>query len=202
MQLRWILGLTLMLAAAPVHATNAADEVEVKTADGKVLGVLVFCNDCKSGNGKGCVTGAEEGWLHGKPCGKCLVESNHGTFLKYPVDIHVTGTVVDAAGKPAKDRFVKLFLPNGWGVRTRTFDEGKFRLMLGATAERESKQPLVVDVGTRVDAIKGNDQYYALFMMPKTYKPCGAAAEKPAGKGKPAEKRKPAEKKSGDAKPS
>jgi hypothetical protein len=202
MQRRWIAGLILVLFAARAQAAGAPDEMQVKTADGRVLGVLLFCNDCKSA-GKGCLTGAEEGWLSGKPCGKCMVENNHDIILKYPVDIHITGKLVDASGKPVKERFVKLFLPNGWGVRTKTYDEGNFRLMLGATTERESKQPLLVDVGTRVDSIKGTDPYYAMFLMPETYKPCSASAEKPAKKDNaPAQKQKPQDKKAGAAQPS
>ena len=185
MQLRWIVGLSLVLVASSGWAAGAPDQMEVKTADGKVFGTLLFCNDCKSASGKGCVTGAEEGWFNGAPCGKCMVEANHQTILRYPVDIHITGTIVDKSGKPVKDRFVKLFLPNGWGVRTRTYDEGKFRLMLGATSERESKQPLVVDVGTRVDTVKGSgDAYYAFFFMPQSYQPCAPQSAKPVTKQK------------------
>jgi hypothetical protein len=177
MQMRWIAGLALLLVASGTQA--ASDRFPVETADGRTFGVIMICNDCRSAGGKGCFTGAETGWYGGKPCGKCLVDANHDTLLRYPVDIHVTGRVVDAAGKAVKDRFVKLFLPNGWGVRTRTLEDGSFRLMLGATAERESKQPLVINVGTRADSVKGEDPYYALFFMPDPYKEC-SAEEKPA----------------------
>jgi hypothetical protein len=182
MHARWIAGLTLLLAVGGPGGAGAADTMEVKTAAGQVLGTMLFCNDCKNPGGKGCFTGAEDGWLKGERCGQCLVDANHDTILRYPVDIHVVGKLVNGKGEPVKDRFVKLFLPNGWGVRTRTIEGGTFRLMLGATAERESKTPLIVDVGSRVDSVKDNDPYYAIFMMPIPHKPCAAkpAAEKPA----------------------
>jgi hypothetical protein len=186
MRLMWIAGLALLLAAA-AEAGSQSDVMEVKSEDGRIFGVILLCNDCRTPDAKGpCHTGAEDGWLNGKPCGKCLLESNHEIVLKYPFDIHVVGKLVDAAGKPVKERFIKMFLPNGWGVRTRTMEDGSFRLMLGATADRESKQPLITDVGTRVDSEKGADPHYALFFMPQQYAPCAAA-----GQPKPAEKRAP-----------
>lgn len=179
MQWRWIAGLTVLLVAA--HAWGAGDTIPVKGADGGSYGVLVFCNDCRSEGMKGpCHTGADAGWYNGKPCGTCMVEANHDVILRYPVDIHITGKLVTASGKPIKERFIKLFLPNGWGVRTRTQEDGTFRMMLGATAERESKSPLVIDVGTRTDSEKkGTDPHYAMFFMPESYKPC-AENQKPA----------------------
>jgi hypothetical protein len=182
MQLRWIAGLVLMLMASGAQA--ASDRIEVKTADGREIGVIVLCNDCRSAGGKGCYAGTEQGWYDGKACGKCLVDANNAIILKYPVDVHITGKLVDPAKKPIKDRFVKLFLPNGWGVRTRTQADGSFRLLLGATSERESKQPLVVDIGTRTDTVKGEDPHFALFFMPDPYKPCAAQEKPPSAKSK------------------
>jgi len=178
MQRCWMVMLLGLLATA-AHAKSLPDQETVKDPDGNTLAVLLLCNDCQSASGKTCYTGAESGFLGGKPCGQCLIESNFGTVIKYPYDLHVIGTLTDPEGKPVKDRFVKLFLPNGWGVRSRTTDQGTFRLMLGATAERKSKEPLVIDIGARVDAKKGD--LYAMFLLPESYKPClpGAAKAQP-----------------------
>ena len=49
------------------------------------------------------------------------------------------GHLKDENGQPLKGNFVRLYLPNTWTVRTRTDDDGLFRLLLGATAERKGK---------------------------------------------------------------
>lgn len=187
-----VLVLTVTLAPAAARAA-AADEVEVKAADGRLFATIVFCNDCRNGKGRGpCDQGAEVGWYRGKPCGQCFLKANHNVLIRYPYDIHIVGRLVDAKGQPVKERFVKLFLPNGWGVRTRTLEDGTFRLMLGATADREEKTPLVVDVGARVDSIRDPDPHFALYMLPPSYVPCSPAdapAEAAAGQKKGAKKR-------------
>lgn len=177
MKLWWRAALITMMATATAGAASQPDVQPIKDGEGSTFGVLVLCNDCPSGaSKKGCHTGAEEGWLEGKPCGKCMLAANYGAQLKYPYDLHVTGTLSDPDGKPVKDRFVKLFLANGWSVRTKTSAQGTFRLTLGATETRKAKQPLVTDLGTRVDSIKGADPYYAIFLLPESYKPCSPEA--------------------------
>jgi hypothetical protein len=173
----WMVAIGALMATAAV-AAQLPDQQTVKDPEGNTVGVLLFCNDCQSA-GKDCYGGAESGFLNGKPCGKCLIESNYGTVIRYGYDLHVTGTLTDPEGNPVKNRFVKLFLPNGWGVRSRTTDQGNFRLMLGPTTERKSKQPLVIDVGARIDTKKGDDPQYAMYLLPETYKPCAAGAAKP-----------------------
>lgn len=175
MKLGWMAALAMMTVTAAAPAARGAEEIPIKDKDGKTYGVIVLCNDCETGSKKGCNAGAEEGWLNGKPCGKCFLPPNKGT-PEWPYDVHIIGTLTDEAGKPIKDRFVKLFLPNGWGHRTRTYEKGTFRLMLGATAERKSKEPLEIDIGTRVDSQRGADPYFALFVLPQSYKPCAAAS--------------------------
>ncbi len=189
MKLRWAVVVIAGLVGAFAQGALAADQIPFKGKEGESLGVVVLCNDCQSATGKQCHTGAEEGWLAGKACGKCLLESNWGAAPQSPYDIHIIGVLVDTDNKPIKDRFVKLFLANGWGVRTRTDEEGKFRLTLGATMERKG-EPAVLDLGTRVDSIKGNDPQYAIFLLPDPYKPCTRKPEaakpdktKPAKKG-------------------
>jgi hypothetical protein len=179
MKLLWIAALSMMVVSAAGHAAPPPDEQLIKDPDGGTpLAVLTVCNDCRSGEGKSCYSGAEQGWLNGKPCGKCLIDSNYGVLLRYPYDLHITGTLTDPEGTPVKSRLVQVFLPSGWTVRGRTSEQGTFRLMLGATAERKSKQPLVTNLGTRIDTEKGKDPYYALFLLPVSYKPCPATAVK------------------------
>ena len=71
---------------------------------------------------------------------------------------------------------MKMYMANGWTVRTRTTDQGTFRLMLGATGEHKFPAPLVTNLGVRVDSVKGSDANYALFLLPPSYKPCSAEA--------------------------
>lgn len=193
MNVRWTVALIAGLVGTLTRAGIAADEIPFKGKGGETLGVVVLCNDCQSGTGKQCHTGAEEGWLSGKACGKCMLESNWGAAPQSPYDMHIMGTLVDTDNKPIKDRFVKLFLANGWGVRTRTDEEGKFRLTLGATMERKG-EPATLDLGTRVDSIKGTDPHYAIFLLPESYKPCtrkpgpGKSATPKSDKPKPGKK--------------
>ncbi len=173
--------LILIMASTAVRAAQLPDQVPIKDPDGDAtLAIITLCNDCKAGDGKGCYTGAEDGWLEGAPCGKCLIESNFRKLLRYPYDLQITGTLVDPQGQPVKDRFVQVFLPNGWTVKGRTSELGTFRLLLGATSDRKGKDPVKTDIGTRVDTKKGDDPYYALFLLPETYNPCPAEAAKPA----------------------
>ncbi|MFI5395450.1 MAG: hypothetical protein ACHQ9S_07945 [Candidatus Binatia bacterium] len=184
MKLSWMGGMSIIVATVTTAVIAAGGEQPIKDPDGKVLAAVVACDACESGGegtAKACSTGAEEGWLNGKPCGKCMLTANLKEPLAYPYDLHMQGKLVDGSGKPVKERFVKMFLPNGWTVRTRTFEDGTFHVMLGATEERKSKTPVVTDLGTHVDSAKGTE-YYALFMLPGSYKPCSAEAAKPVGK--------------------
>src|SRR5947207_1850070 len=129
MKLWWMAALSVMMVSAAAHA--GSDEQPIKGPDRVTVAMLTICNDCQSGESATCPSGAEHGWLNGKPCGKCLIDANYGVTLKYPYDVHIVGSLVDPDGKPVKDRFVKAFLPNGWTIRGRSAEQGMFRLMLG-----------------------------------------------------------------------
>ena len=83
---------------------------------------------------------------------------------------------MDTEGKPVKERFVKMFMANGWNMRTRTFEDGEFRLILGAMDERKSQIPMVTDLGVRVDPKDASKDHYALYFMPESFKPCSEQA--------------------------
>ncbi len=183
----WLMGVLGMVMLVPtVQAADAPDLQSVTDPDGQTIGVVLQCSSCQSAAGasKSCHKGMEQGWLDGKPCGKCLIEANYGARFSYPHDLHFVGKLVDANGEPLKDRFVKLFMANGWNVRTKTSQEGTYRMVLGATAERKGTRPLVIELGTRVDSPKNNEAYYAFFMLPDAYKPCPATAAQPPAKAK------------------
>ncbi|HVO25002.1 MAG TPA: hypothetical protein VMW56_15375 [Candidatus Margulisiibacteriota bacterium] len=179
--------LALPTVGAAVRAEDAKDVIPIKSSEGQTLAVLVQCNNCAkaTAGAKNCRTGVEEGYLNGRACGKCMITENYGARLAYAYDLHLVGKLVDAQGQPIKDRFVKVFMANGWNIRTRTSDAGTYRLMLGATVERKSTTPVVVDLGTRVDSPKDNKEFYAMFLLPDGYKPCPAAKPEPK-KHKPA----------------
>jgi hypothetical protein len=178
--LMMVLILALLAAGPAVRAEEAKDVVPIKGSDGQTLAVLVQCNNCSARRGgKKCHTGAEEGYLNGEACGKCMITENYGARLAYPFDLHLIGKLVDAQGQPIKGRFVKVFMANGWNIRTRTSDAGTYRLMLGATIERKSTTPMVIDLGTRVDAPEVNKDYYAMFLLPNDYKACPAPHPEP-----------------------
>lgn len=188
MKLYWTAGMSVIMAV--MAARLAAAEVQpVKDREGNTLAVIVTCDSCQAGAdkaGKECALGAEKGWLNGFACGECMLMANAREPLAYPYDLHIMGKLVDGAGAPVKERFVRLFFPNGWKVRGRTSDDGSFHLMLGATAEKKSKQSLLTDLGTFVDKGKSGDQF-ALFILPQSYKPCPPQYTAPAG-GKPPKK--------------
>lgn len=186
---KWLLvvgALGLMTVAPAVQAASASDEQPIKGPDGQTLAILVQCNSCASASGtsKKCHGGAEEGYLDGQPCGKCMMTENFGARFAYPYDIHITGKLVDVQKQPVKSRFVKVFMANGWAIRTKTSDEGTYRLMLGATAERKSTTPLVIELGTRVDSPTDNKDNYAMFLLPDGYKACPAVPKPEPKKGK------------------
>lgn len=193
--MRWWMAVAMMVVVA-VTRVQAFEHVFKDPDGGSTLAKILACNDCKAGSGKACDDGAEVGWLEGKPCGKCLLDSNYGAVARYPYDLQVTGKLTNAAGEPIKDRFVKLFMPNGWGVRTRTTEAGTFRMTMGATVERKKSEAVIIDIGTHVDSVKGDaDAQFSLFMLPEEYKSCAAdtVIEEP--------KKAPAKGKKGTAKP-
>ena len=181
MKLWWMVGLNIVAVAVATRVIAAENTQLIKDPDGNTVGLLVICSSCQSSDGsaKQCQTGVQQGWLNGKPCGKCMLVENAGQALHHAYDLHFIGKLADNAGTPRKERFVRLFLPNGWTVRTRTADDGSFRLMLGATESRKSKNPVVVDLGTRVDAKPGTEDY-SFYALPEPYKPCPPEAATPA----------------------
>ena len=168
--------LVLAVVAFAVPARAALDAVK-DPADGKTLAVVVDCNSCHDpAKEKNCESGAESGFFDGKPCGKCLLDANFPTRIAYPYDLQFVGYLKDEKGQPLKGKFVRLLLPNTWTVRTRTVDDGMFRLLLGATAERKGKA-LVIDLGNRTMRADSKAPEYQLFMLPDNYKPCAATAK-------------------------
>jgi hypothetical protein len=160
--------LLLLGLALPAHAVSDL----VKDPDGKTLAVVLDCNSCQDpAKGKDCAGGADNGFFEGKACGKCLLDANFPTRIPYPYDLQFLGYLKDENGQPLKGRFVRLYLPNTWTVRTRTLDDGLFRLLLGATAERKGKG-LVIKLGDRTMPKDSTAAEYALFMLPPDYKPC------------------------------
>src|SRR5262249_2000605 len=139
--------------------------------------------------GKGCHTGAEDGWRGDTPCGKCLVAANSDAVLRYPYDLHITGTLHDDGGQPLKGQFVKLYLNDGITEPTYPAELGPFRLRLGAPGERKGGKPLANDIGTRTDVPKGKNASYTLFMLPESYHACPPAVSPPPPR-KPAAKKK------------
>ena len=154
--------------ALPAHATSDP----VKDPEGKTLAVVVDCNSCQDpAKGKDCEGGIDGGYFDGQPCGKCLLDANFPTRIPYPYDLQFMGYLKDENGQPLKGKFVRLYLPNTWTVRTRTLDDGLFRLLLGATAERKGKG-LVIKLGDRTMRKDSKAAEYALFMLPPEYKKC------------------------------
>lgn len=179
----WLVGLmSVVFCTSATWAAGGHAPVPVKDADGKTYALIVFCNDCADASKAGCHDGAENGFLNGKPCGKCFVEQGDKKPIQYPYDVHITGKISNAAGEAVKERYVKLFMSNGWGHRTRTLEDGRFHLLLGATMERKSKDNLSIDLGTLVDVVGEDDAHYAMYFLPVDYKPCSVAAPAPPEK--------------------
>jgi hypothetical protein len=179
----WLLGLVCFAFCSSVTwAAEPHAPVPVKDKDGKTYAMIVFCNDCADPTKAGCYDGAENGFLKGAPCGKCFIEQSERAPIPYPYDVHITGVITKSDGTPVKERFVKLFMSNGWGHRTRTLEDGRFHLVLGATAERKSKDNLSIDLGTLVDGVGEGDQHYAMYFLPVDFKPCAKKASGEANK--------------------
>jgi hypothetical protein len=169
--MRLMAGISLLMLAFAMPAPAATDPV--KDPDGGTIAVVFDCNSCKDGKGKTCETGAEAGFSDGKACGKCLLDANFPTRIPYAYDLQFVGYLKDENGQPLKGKFVRLYLPNTWTVRTRTGDDGMFRLLLGATVERKGKG-IVINLGDRMMHKDSKAAEYALFMVPAQYKPCTA----------------------------
>ena len=190
--MKWYLsvGIGLIAATMATQVRAAGGTQPVKDSDGNTLAVVVSCDTCKAesgGAGKPCAAGAEEGWLDAQPCGKCLLAANAQQPFAFPYDIHIVGKLLDGTGNPLKERFVKMFTPLGWSMRSRTADDGTFHFIMGATAERKSQSPVLTDLGVHVDTAKGTP-YYTFFLLPESYRQCTAAPAEPAAK-KPAKKK-------------
>ncbi|MCX8072331.1 MAG: hypothetical protein N3C12_07765 [Candidatus Binatia bacterium] len=169
----WSFAVVLVAVGTLAGRVAARDPVPVRDKSGKVWAEVVVCNDCKNPGEANCFDGAESGWLNGRPCGKCFVDKNYGKLVPVPYDVHFVGTLVDSQGAPVKDRFVKLFVQNGWGHRTATRPDGQFRIIIGAVGDRKSNEPIVVDLGRIVDQQKdSNDRYFALFLLAPDHTPC------------------------------
>jgi hypothetical protein len=165
------MGAVVWLVLAFALPAHAASDV-VKDPDGNTLAVVIDCNSCPDpAKGKSCQTGVDTGFNDGKACGKCLLDANFPTRIPYSYDLQFLGYLKDENGQPLKGKFVRLYLPNTWTVRTRTLDDGLFRLLLGATAERKGKG-LVIKLGDRTMRKDSKATEYALFMLPPDFKPC------------------------------
>lgn len=179
MRKSWFVGLVTFVVAGAAYALPQRTEIDVTDVDGAKIGKVVLCSDCKDAakvDTPECPSGAAEGWRDGAPCGSCLLQANWGKTIEYSRDLQVSGTLVGADGEPIAERYVKMFLPNGWSIRTRTAADGTFRLLLGATKERTGTEPIKVDIGQRTDTVKGDDPNYTIYLVPTDYKPCADAA--------------------------
>jgi len=168
--------LAFLAGVALVAAPAGAMEVKVRDGAGKTIAVVLDCNSCKDEKGKDCASGVVEGFHDGKPCGKCLLDANFNAKLLYSADIQIHGKLEDPSGKPVADEFVRLFLPNTWTVRTRSSKDGVFRLLLGATQERQGDS-IQVRVGNRTRDVSSDATRddYALYMLPENYQGCSDA---------------------------
>lgn len=169
----WMKFIALIVSMVLPAVALAKSQV-LKDPEGKTIAVVMNCNSCKGEKGAQCLTGVDDGFDGDAACGQCALKSNHGTRINYAYDVLIMGTLKDEKGEPVRGRFVKLFLPNTWTVRTRTGDDGLFRLLLGATVERKGK-PITLQLGDLKTPKDSKAEYYALFMLPENHKPCAAA---------------------------
>jgi hypothetical protein len=179
------LSILIVLVSFFAVAAQAKQDL-VKDPKGKTLAVIQDCSTCKDEQGKDCVAGKETGYSGGADCGQCLLEANFGTRIGYPYDVHIVGKLKDETGKPMGNKFVQVSLPNTWRIRTRTQEDGSYRIMLGATLPKaKSTDLLVVDLGTRtMPSTEGSAGQYSLFMLQDGYKACSKDAKDKAAKAK------------------
>jgi hypothetical protein len=170
MKMWWVTVLSLTLCSV-AHAGELGSRIDLKDSKGKTIATGVLCSSCKE-PGKDCYEGAVDGWLDGKPCGSCLLQSNWGVLIRHQRDLSIVGRLMLKDGKPAKKHYVKLFLANGWGGRTQTSAEGNFRLRMGATADREKGDPFVLDLGERIDIKHQGKSQFTLYLLPDAFTPC------------------------------
>jgi hypothetical protein len=173
-----VVGLAMLLSAVAAEAKiTVSESSRVTDGEGNIYAVVLDCPQADPTFG-----GSEEGTIGPDRCGQCLIESNWGTMVKYPYDLLIKGTLVDESGKPLPNKMIHFFMPNGWTVKTRTADNGYFRILMGATSERKSKDPLTTDLGTKKMRSDSKAPYYAFFLLPDNFKPCAAAEKKPGKK--------------------
>jgi hypothetical protein len=187
---RWIVYAAVLGWATQVEATiQITNSMRLKD-DEKTYAVVIDCPQ-RNASGKNAASfgGSEDGKIKADACGKCLLDANWGTFIRYPYDVHIKGMMLDENDKPVENQLVHFFLPNGWTVKTRTASTGFFRVILGATDERKSKTPLTMDIGTHRIKTGTKIPYYAFFILPEDFTPCGTS-KKPGTAGKTADEAK------------
>lgn len=163
-----VMTLAIALAAVTVEAgITVSEEMRIKDGEGKVFAVVVDCPQADPTFG-----GAEEGTIGTDRCGQCLVQANWGVLIRYPYDLYIKGMLVDENGDPVPNQMIQFFMPNGWVVKTRSAETGFFRILLGATDDRKTDEPLTIDIGTKKMRKGSKMEYYALFMLPEDFKPC------------------------------
>jgi hypothetical protein len=172
----WMVVLSMFVVSLAVASPAPGAQDVLKDPDGKALAVVWDCSSCEKGGDK-CDNGVENGFHDGARCGQCLMKANYGNPVPIPYDVRVFGSLKDEKGDPLKATFVRLFLPNGWSIRTRTTDKGMFVLRMGPTGKRQSGKPLALDLGDRKMRKDDQARTYTLFMLPNESKPCGPETE-------------------------
>ncbi len=174
--MRWwmaVLAVYVLTTTAAGAAITITDGMRLKDDSGHTYAVIVDCPQ------PGTTFGGSDASKIGKDrCGQCLIDANWGTFIPHPYDVVITGTLVDEKGEPVKDQLIQMYLPNGWTVKTRSAATGYFRMVMGATEERKSDQPISLDLGKRHLKKDAPQPYYALYMLPEHFKPCPPKDEK------------------------
>ena len=135
----------------PSQAAQAALQDVFKDPDGHTLAVVLDCTQAA--------------------CRQCLIDANSGTAISSAYDLQVIGRLIDQDGKAIAGKSVRLLLPNGWKIRTRTSDTGDFNLIVGSNLERKDDKPIVLNLGVRTMGSAAPE--YVLYMMPENYKDCG-----------------------------
>ena len=171
-----MMGMISLVLLSVAQAAWASQDL-VKDPDGKTLAILLDCNECKEPKDEAtCESGVEDGFRDGHRCGKCLLKANFGTRIAHAYDLSFVGYLKDKDGQPVKGRFVRILMPNTWTVRTRTTTDGMFRLMLGATLERQQKKPVTIDLGVRTVS-PDQKSPYSMYLLPEDHKSCEAKNE-------------------------
>ena len=174
---RWLV--TAMICALTATTAEAriqvSDDMHLRDKDGTTYMVVIDCPQPGVKKDAGKFFGGSEHSTIGKDrCGKCLIDANWGVYLKHPYDVLIKGKLADENEKPIKNKLVHFFLPNGWTVKTRTADSGYFRIVMGATAERKSRELLEMDLGTRHMKKESAAPFYAFYVLPQSFKACEA----------------------------